>query len=122
MKVLLAEIKDIDPIKDAQALPEKYKTLITMFPIGFLMNAMFLQQMYAHIDDARAYFLEVTTGHGSSSELVYYSLLAISISVCIANLTATLRYRKLISKDMEYFAIIGALVVTLVTAKGAVTF
>jgi hypothetical protein len=45
---------------------------------------------------------------------VYYASVVTSISVCVGNLAATLYHRKLISKDVENLATIGAIVVTLV--------
>jgi hypothetical protein len=52
--------------------------------------------------------------NGSTPELVYYASVVTSISVCVGNLAATLYHRKLISKDVENLATIGAIVVTLV--------
>lgn len=114
IKILLAEkIKEIDPTKRAQAVKEKITTIIPLVPIGLPMNAFLLQQMLAHAENVRDYFLTVIENRGSSAELVYYASVVSSIAICVGNLAATLRHRKLISKDMENVATIGSVVVTL---------
>lgn len=91
-----------------------YSTLVSMAPVGLPMNAILLYQMIGHLDNVRDYFLSVIAVHGSTPELVYYASMVTSISVCVGNLAATLYHRKLISKDIENLATIGAIVVTLV--------
>lgn len=92
---------------------KKYTTLISMAPVGLPMNVFLLFQMIGHLDNVRDYFLSVIAHNGSTPELVYYASMVTSISVCVGNLAATLYHRKLISKDIENLATIGAIVVTL---------
>jgi hypothetical protein len=94
--------------------PKKYSTLISMAPVGLPMNVVLLYHMVTHMDHVRDYFLSVIALNGSTPELVYYASVVTSISVCVGNLAATLYHRKLISKDVENLATIGAIVVTLV--------
>jgi hypothetical protein len=123
MMTLLDKIKEIDPIKGAQSLREKYTYLIGTFPVGLPMNAFLLQQMYTHLDDVRGYLLDNVTHRGSSSELVFYALLVTSIAASVANLAATLSHRKLISKKVVNLATIGSVVVTLIfNLRAAGTF
>ena len=93
---------------------KKYSTLISMAPVGLPMNAFLLYHLIGHFDNVRDYFLSVIASNGSTPELVYYASMVTSISVCVGNLAATLHHRKLISKDIENLATIGAIVVTLV--------
>ena len=114
MKKLFGEkIQELDPVNHAKAAKEKFSTILTLVPVGLPMNAFLLQQMFAHSDNVREYFLAVIQGRGSSGELVYYASMVTSIAVCVGNLAATLSHRKLISKDVENFATIGSLIVTL---------
>jgi hypothetical protein len=92
---------------------KKYTTLISMAPVGLPMNVFLLFQMIGHLDNVRDYFLSVIAHNHSTPELVYYASMVTSISVCVGNLAATLYHRKLISKDIENLATIGAIVVTL---------
>jgi len=115
MKKVADEIQENNGIGNEEEAPaRKYTTLISMSPVGLPMNAFLLYHMLGHLDHVRDYFLSVIALNGSTPELVYYASMVTSISVCVGNLAATLYHRKLISKDIENLATIGAIVVTLV--------
>jgi len=91
-----------------------YSTLLPTIPWALPLNLILLHEMIHHSEDMRHYFVETIVAHGSSLDLVYYASLVTSIAVSVGNLAATLRHRKLISKDVEDVAMIGSWVVTFV--------
>ena len=112
MRDVAAELKEND--NEESTSPNKYSLLISLAPVGLPMNIFLLYHMATHMDNVRDYFLSLIALNGSTPELVYYANMVTSISVCVSSLAATLCHRKLISKDVENLALMGAIVVTLV--------
>jgi hypothetical protein len=113
MKEMFLKINEMDPIKDASAILEKIIGMIAKL-VGLPLNVAMLQQLWMHASDARAEFLDILVARGSSSELLFYSLMITSITVCIGNLTVTLNHRKLISDRMNNAAIATSAITTAV--------
>jgi hypothetical protein len=71
VKDIMHKINEMDPIKDTNAISDKFIEAFGTVPPGLLLNVAMLQQLWVHATNTRTDFLNILESRGSSLDMVF---------------------------------------------------